>query len=61
LTAIISSSVSRPTSYFEAALARVSRNLVTGTIDEAVSPEGLDLQVVISPAEALSGGVLNRL
>lgn len=43
---------------FEAALARASRNLVTGTVDEAISPEGLDLQVVISPAEALSGGVL---
>jgi DnaJ-class molecular chaperone len=45
-------------SFFEVALARASRNLVTGTIDEAISPEGLDLQVVISPAAALAGGVL---
>jgi DnaJ-class molecular chaperone len=43
---------------FEVALARASRNLVTGTIDEAISPEGLDLQVVISPALALAGGLL---
>ncbi len=45
-------------SIFEVALARASRNLVTGTIEEAISPEGLDLQVVISPAAALAGGVL---
>lgn len=31
-------------SCFEAALARASRNLVTGTIDEGISPEGLDVQ-----------------
>jgi curved DNA-binding protein CbpA len=30
-------------SIFEVALARASRNLVTGTIDEAISPEGFDL------------------
>ena len=39
-------------------MARASRNLVTGTIDQGISPKGLDLQVVISPFQALTGGVL---
>jgi molecular chaperone DnaJ len=45
-------------SVFDAALARVSRNLTEGAADERKSPEGLDLQVVLSAAEALKGGIL---
>jgi len=45
-------------SVFDAALARVSQSLTEGTADERKSPEGLDLQVVLSAAEALKGGIL---
>jgi molecular chaperone DnaJ len=44
---------------FEAALARVSRNLTEPESDRRPSsPEGLDVQVVLSPAEASQGGML---
>jgi molecular chaperone DnaJ len=45
-------------SVFDAALARVSRNLTEGTADERKSPVGLDVQVVLSAAEALKGGIV---
>jgi hypothetical protein len=45
-------------SIFDAALARVSRNLTEGTADERKSPVGLDVQVVLSAAEALKGGIV---
>jgi molecular chaperone DnaJ len=45
-------------SRFEAALARASRNLTEATADERRYPDGLDLQVVLSAAEALKGGIL---
>ena len=43
---------------FEVALARASRNLVTGTTREAISPEGLDLQASSRLPTALAGGLL---
>ena len=45
-------------SRFDAALARASRNLTEAAADERKYPEGLDLQVVLSAAEALKGGIL---
>jgi DnaJ-class molecular chaperone len=43
---------------FEAALARVSRNLTEAISDERTAPEGLDVQVILSAAEASRGGML---
>ena len=45
-------------SLFDAALARVSRNLTQARVDEGKSAEGLDVQVVLSAAEALKGGIV---
>jgi len=43
---------------FEAALARVSRNLTTASGSSPSSPEGINVQVVLSTDEALRGGIL---
>jgi molecular chaperone DnaJ len=45
-------------SLFDAALARVSRNLTQARADGGKSAEGLDVQVVLSAAEALKGGIV---
>ena len=46
--------------FFEAALARVSRNLTAADPPrEPIAPERLTAQVILSPAEALQGGALD--
>ena len=44
---------------FEAGLAEVSRNFIAAQIPRRESPERLTVQVVLSPAEALRGGMLD--
>jgi hypothetical protein len=43
---------------FDAALARVSRNLTAANVAGNQSPEALDAQVILSTDEALRGGIL---
>ena len=45
-------------SLFDAALARVSRKLTQASADDRKAPQGLDVQVVLSPADALKGGIV---
>src|ERR687895_62409 len=45
-------------SLFDAALARVSRNLTQARADGGKSAEGIDVQVILSAAEALNGGIV---
>jgi DnaJ-class molecular chaperone len=43
---------------FEAALARVSRNLTTARFDKHQAPEPLQAQLILSAAEAMRGGTM---
>ena len=45
--------------FFETALARVSKNLTAANPCQPISPERLTAQVMFSPLEALYGGALN--
>jgi molecular chaperone DnaJ len=45
-------------SLFDAALAQVSRNLIQARANGGKSAEGIDVQVVLSAAEALKGGIV---